>query len=475
MTVKLGTDLSSSAPLTTEAQAKSGSAATKQATGINSLSADYQQHQLGPGAMNTYLPTSDPFGNPLLGAEGRVISRLLFGAPSAAIEARFGEYVGKLAVAGGPIDVNELVQSVLREAYAANTQDLRFFAEKVKFYNNLKEALRNEISRAREAFAHTAGMADSATIDPPFLPKRFEYSFMGMTEAQQWNASLRDGRSADAAFSAATFEGDWKVTSAQRWDPLAIDLDGDGRVSTIATPQGSFVLSHVDEARSRSGSTASMGVDDSLVTSFSSLGLLTRVNEERAVETRFTEWFAPTEGIVVMDRNGDGQIQGEDLFGDKSVTGRDVGSGYEDLALLDGNRDGVVDRNDASFMKLRVWQDKNSDGKVQAGEMSSLYAKEVVSLNVRPTGGAVAGEDASVIVAGSNFTAVDGLIGTRAGLDAYIKQLEEKLNSVGDDAQLANVDLQNMLQKQQQTLQMVSNISKMLHDTAMAVIRKVGG
>jgi hypothetical protein len=46
---------------------------------------------------------------------------------------------------------------------------------------------------------------------------------------------------------------------------------------------------------------------------------------------------------------------------------------------------------------------------------------------------------------------------------------------VGDDAQLANVDLQNTLQKQQQTLQTLSNISKALHDTAMAVIRKMGG
>jgi hypothetical protein len=51
----------------------------------------------------------------------------------------------------------------------------------------------------------------------------------------------------------------------------------------------------------------------------------------------------------------------------------------------------------------------------------------------------------------------------------------ERQIATGDDAQLANVDLQNMLQKQQQTLQMMSNISKMLHDTAMAVIRKIGG
>lgn len=56
-----------------------------------------------------------------------------------------------------------------------------------------------------------------------------------------------------------------------------------------------------------------------------------------------------------------------------------------------------------------------------------------------------------------------------------LKQFEEKLNSIGDDAQLANVDMQNWLQKQQQTLQMMSNISKMIFDNAMAVIRKIGG
>lgn len=59
--------------------------------------------------------------------------------------------------------------------------------------------------------------------------------------------------------------------------------------------------------------------------------------------------------------------------------------------------------------------------------------------------------------------------------DAYLKTLEEKLRSIGDDAQLANVDLQNALQKQQQTAQAMSAVSKMLHDVAMATIRKIGG
>jgi hypothetical protein len=65
-------------------------------------------------------------------------------------------------------------------------------------------------------------------------------------------------------------------------------------------------------------------------------------------------------------------------------------------------------------------------------------------------------------------------LGSKSEWEAYIKDLEQSLQTVGDDAQLAQMDLQNTLQKQQQTLQTMSQVSKMLHDTAMAVIRKIG-
>jgi hypothetical protein len=64
---------------------------------------------------------------------------------------------------------------------------------------------------------------------------------------------------------------------------------------------------------------------------------------------------------------------------------------------------------------------------------------------------------------------------TKAALTEKIAKWEEELASIGDDAQLANIDMQSALQKQQQTLQTMSNVSKILHDTAMAVIRKIGG
>ena len=65
-------------------------------------------------------------------------------------------------------------------------------------------------------------------------------------------------------------------------------------------------------------------------------------------------------------------------------------------------------------------------------------------------------------------------INSSGALAEYIEALEDERASVGDDAQLANIDLQNSLQKQQQTMQTMSNVSKMLHDTGMATIRKIG-
>jgi hypothetical protein len=69
----------------------------------------------------------------------------------------------------------------------------------------------------------------------------------------------------------------------------------------------------------------------------------------------------------------------------------------------------------------------------------------------------------------------DVSVNAKARLNADIERRQAQLNAMGDDAQLANVDLQNQLQKQQQAMQMLSNILKMMHDTAMAIIRNLKG
>jgi hypothetical protein len=61
----------------------------------------------------------------------------------------------------------------------------------------------------------------------------------------------------------------------------------------------------------------------------------------------------------------------------------------------------------------------------------------------------------------------------RARMDTQRREMANTLSFAGDDAQLANVDLQNALQKQ--ALQTLSNIMKTMHDTAMAIIRNMKG
>lgn len=58
-------------------------------------------------------------------------------------------------------------------------------------------------------------------------------------------------------------------------------------------------------------------------------------------------------------------------------------------------------------------------------------------------------------------------------LTASIAHWEERFQQAGDDAQLANIDLQNELQKEARAFQTLSNALKILHDTAKASIRNL--
>jgi protocatechuate 3,4-dioxygenase beta subunit len=133
------------------------------------------------------------------------------------------------------------------------------------------------------------------------------------------------------------------------WDatitPIAIDLNGDG-IHTIARADmtGSFDL----------------------------------LGTGKAIQSG---WLSGDDGFLATDSNGNGQIDdiGE-LFG-----GASKGSGFAKLASYDSNGDGQVNAADALFSSLRIWQDADSNGKTDTGELISLEAAGVVSLTVAHT------------------------------------------------------------------------------------------
>lgn len=59
-------------------------------------------------------------------------------------------------------------------------------------------------------------------------------------------------------------------------------------------------------------------------------------------------------------------------------------------------------------------------------------------------------------------------------LEEAIEELEEVLAAAGDDALLANLDLRNEFGRIQETMRAMTKVSKLLHEQAMAIIRKIG-
>ena len=98
-----------------------------------------------------------------------------------------------------------------------------------------------------------------------------------------------------------------------------------------------------------------------------------------------TGWVAPSDGLLVRDLNADGMINnGTELFGNATVLadGSTASDGYQALAELDSNHDGVISNADAVYSQLGVWVDANSDGISEAGEVQSLTALGITEIAV---------------------------------------------------------------------------------------------
>ncbi|WP_240127038.1 calcium-binding protein [Thermomonas alba] len=137
----------------------------------------------------------------------------------------------------------------------------------------------------------------------------------------------------------------------QRYDPLALDLNGDGTVSTRADGNLAGPLFDFDNDGYRTA----------------------------------TGWVDGNDGLLVRDLNGNGAIDsGAELFGDQTVlsNGSIAATGFQALADLDSNADGVVDASDSAFASLRIWQDANQNGVTEAGELNTLAELGITSLSI---------------------------------------------------------------------------------------------
>jgi hypothetical protein len=143
-----------------------------------------------------------------------------------------------------------------------------------------------------------------------------------------------------------------------------------------------------------------------------------------------TGWVGQGNGLLVLDRNGDGTINdGSELFGAGTTlaNGQKATSGYQALAELDTNGDGVINSKDADFSKLEVWVDSNADGVSQPGELKTLTQLGITQLNLDAKQNASL-NNGNIIGATSTFETADGQ--THEAADVWF-QMGSMSNAVG--------------------------------------------
>ncbi len=122
-------------------------------------------------------------------------------------------------------------------------------------------------------------------------------------------------------------------------------------------------------------------------------------------------WATPADGILVRDLNGNQRIDnGGELFGDATqlIDGTHAANGFAALADLDGNHDGRIDAGDSAWSSLQIWQDANSDGIADSGELKTLAALGIQILATAYTTTATTDSHGNQHRQQGSFTRTDG-------------------------------------------------------------------
>ena len=127
-----------------------------------------------------------------------------------------------------------------------------------------------------------------------------------------------------------------------------------------------------------------------------------------------TAWVGPDDGLLVIDANNSGTVDEsrEYVFTEWSET---AATDMEAIAeVFDTNQDGVLDTQDDQWEQFRVWQDKDSDGQTDEGELVSLGDLMIESIDLTYVADSQKGiaADGDVVIHGqSTVTYTDGSTG----------------------------------------------------------------
>jgi len=126
--------------------------------------------------------------------------------------------------------------------------------------------------------------------------------------------------------------------------------------------------------------------------------------DEESGESVNTAWVGPDDGLLVIDADQSGTVNEakEYVFTEWSDTAE---TDMEAVAeVFDTNQDGVLDANDERFDEFAVWQDADSDGVTDEGELTSLVDLGVDSIALDYSADSTSGTaaDGDVVIHGQS-------------------------------------------------------------------------
>jgi hypothetical protein len=375
---------------------------------------------------------------------------------------------------GIPENINALVQWVLRESYLESTNDLKFFAEKVKFFNEAKKQIRDELNAARKTLQPVAGQDGKTRLPTEFIALPIVTEYSGIVESQQGSqtgsrlqqlTAESEARQAAEQVEIAELTEQWEALPDVEFEQQQISdsrkFDGTGDYNVLDDLDGPVKAEALLHFRSMSPQEQQALIEHLLETP---INIRSEVRESDNADDRYiNQSTASSTGLRVTDI-GEHRHWGSTYNFSENVRPMlpaETFEQYLDYAL-------------GQISAVRVGNIDGKEGKIKVREI-----KLTITL---PGGSARPDAPARLVELDPSLAATSQAVGsteftegepiqTKAALEDYIKTMEEKLQGVGDDSQLANVDLQNVLQKMQQVLQQMSNISKKINDTALAIIR----
>ena len=189
-----------------------------------------------------------------------------------------------------------------------------------------------------------------SSTESTILIKNYELGNLGIEltkESDEQSGTSNGNDNGSSGSSGAPVASAPTSPGIPRTDPLSLDINADGKIGTLSRNEGV----HFD-------------LDNS--------GFAEQ-----------TGWIAPEDALLVLDKNNNGKIEGgTELFGNETElsTGGYANHGYEALADYDLNADGKIDSDDAIYNTLQLWQDSNSNGVSDDGELKSLAEHGIASI-----------------------------------------------------------------------------------------------